>query len=263
MNRNRILLASAMFGIACGALAQTPIKIGFMAELSGPQGALGQDQYDAFMMVVEPQRRQAGRRAGPDPQGGQPAQAGGRDADRRQADREGQGADHHRRHVLERDDGGAQEDHRQGSVPDRLQRGSGADRRRAVLAVLLHRLVAERQPGRSRRQVRDRQGLQARDRHGAELPGGQGLHRRLQALLQGRDHRRDLHAAQPARLLRRAGAGRRQESRRRLRVLPGRARRQLRPPVQAGGPARQDAAAVDVDRPTARRCRRRRTTRSA
>ena len=35
------------------ALAQAPIKIGFMAELSGPQGALGQDQYDAFMMVVE------------------------------------------------------------------------------------------------------------------------------------------------------------------------------------------------------------------
>lgn len=35
------------------AFAQAPIKIGFMAELSGPQGALGQDQYDAFMMVVE------------------------------------------------------------------------------------------------------------------------------------------------------------------------------------------------------------------
>ena len=35
------------------AMAQAPIKIGFMAELSGPQGALGQDQYDGFMMVVE------------------------------------------------------------------------------------------------------------------------------------------------------------------------------------------------------------------
>ncbi len=33
--------------------AQTPIKIGFMAELSGPQGALGVDQYDALMLVVE------------------------------------------------------------------------------------------------------------------------------------------------------------------------------------------------------------------
>jgi branched-chain amino acid transport system substrate-binding protein len=38
---------------AASAGAQAPLKIGFMAELSGPQGALGQDQYDAFMMVVE------------------------------------------------------------------------------------------------------------------------------------------------------------------------------------------------------------------
>ena len=35
------------------AQAQAPIKIGFMAELSGPQGPLGQDQFDAFMMLVE------------------------------------------------------------------------------------------------------------------------------------------------------------------------------------------------------------------
>ncbi len=38
---------------AAPALAQTPIKIGFMAELSGPQGVVGQDQYDAFMLVVQ------------------------------------------------------------------------------------------------------------------------------------------------------------------------------------------------------------------
>mgnify|MGYP002778166692 CR=1 FL=1 len=40
---------------AGGAAAATgaPLKIGFMAELSGPQGALGQDQYDAFMLLVE------------------------------------------------------------------------------------------------------------------------------------------------------------------------------------------------------------------
>jgi branched-chain amino acid transport system substrate-binding protein len=44
-------------GMAAAGLLASPayaqIKIGFMAELSGPQGALGQDQYDAFMMVVE------------------------------------------------------------------------------------------------------------------------------------------------------------------------------------------------------------------
>jgi branched-chain amino acid transport system substrate-binding protein len=38
---------------ASSAYAQAPIKIGFVATLSGPAGALGQDQYDAFMMVVE------------------------------------------------------------------------------------------------------------------------------------------------------------------------------------------------------------------
>jgi branched-chain amino acid transport system substrate-binding protein len=43
---------AALIGLAA-AQAQAPLKIGFIAELSGPQGALGQDQYDGFMMVVE------------------------------------------------------------------------------------------------------------------------------------------------------------------------------------------------------------------
>ncbi|MGD9945291.1 MAG: ABC transporter substrate-binding protein [Burkholderiaceae bacterium] len=45
--------AAACAALAMPAAAQQPIKIGFVAELSGPQGALGQDQYDAFMLVVE------------------------------------------------------------------------------------------------------------------------------------------------------------------------------------------------------------------
>ena len=49
----KLLVALLVGGAAVVAHAQAPIKIGFMAELSGPQGALGQDQYDAFMMVVE------------------------------------------------------------------------------------------------------------------------------------------------------------------------------------------------------------------
>ena len=52
----RILMAGAVavsLAAAMPALAQAPLKIGFMAELSGPQGALGQDQYDALMMVIE------------------------------------------------------------------------------------------------------------------------------------------------------------------------------------------------------------------
>ncbi|MBL8386212.1 MAG: ABC transporter substrate-binding protein [Burkholderiales bacterium] len=48
-------LAGGALLLAAAALAQAqaPVKIGFIAELSGPQGALGQDQYDAFMMVVQ------------------------------------------------------------------------------------------------------------------------------------------------------------------------------------------------------------------
>ena len=54
MKLRHTLLAA---GLAAAGLAAAPavaqIKIGFVAELSGPQGALGQDQYDAFMLVVE------------------------------------------------------------------------------------------------------------------------------------------------------------------------------------------------------------------
>ncbi len=48
------LTAAAVIGaLAAPGLAQAEIKIGFMGVLSGPQGPLGQDQYDAFMLVVE------------------------------------------------------------------------------------------------------------------------------------------------------------------------------------------------------------------
>jgi len=52
----RSALAAALL---CGALgaglaqAQEPVKIGFIATMSGPGGALGQDQYDAFMLAIE------------------------------------------------------------------------------------------------------------------------------------------------------------------------------------------------------------------
>ena len=47
------LLATAVLAALAGAPAQAQVKIGFMAELSGPQGPLGQDQYDALMLVIE------------------------------------------------------------------------------------------------------------------------------------------------------------------------------------------------------------------
>ena len=53
MPRIPMLVVTLLALAATTAHAQSPLKIGFMAELSGPQGALGQDQYDAFMLVVE------------------------------------------------------------------------------------------------------------------------------------------------------------------------------------------------------------------
>src|SRR3982751_3860421 len=54
MQTGKWLLAVPFACCVCAlGQAQTPVKIGFMAEMSGPQGALGQDQWDAFMLVVE------------------------------------------------------------------------------------------------------------------------------------------------------------------------------------------------------------------
>jgi branched-chain amino acid transport system substrate-binding protein len=50
----RACLAAALALCALtGAQAQEPIKIGFVATFSGSIGALGQDQYDGFMLAVE------------------------------------------------------------------------------------------------------------------------------------------------------------------------------------------------------------------
>lgn len=56
----RFLGYSAAATLLCGTLgttatlaAQEPLKIGFIGTLSGPGGALGQDQYDAFMLALE------------------------------------------------------------------------------------------------------------------------------------------------------------------------------------------------------------------
>jgi branched-chain amino acid transport system substrate-binding protein len=47
-----VVVAAGLAVMALSAQAQT-VKIGFMGTLSGPAGALGQDQYDAFMLGVE------------------------------------------------------------------------------------------------------------------------------------------------------------------------------------------------------------------
>ncbi len=50
----RIALAGAVAWLTAPlAVAQTPIKIGYVTTLSGPVGTLGQDMYDGFMLGVE------------------------------------------------------------------------------------------------------------------------------------------------------------------------------------------------------------------
>jgi len=55
--RATLLHAASAAALVCGlmspALAQDALKIGFIGTLSGPGGALGQDQYDAFMLAIE------------------------------------------------------------------------------------------------------------------------------------------------------------------------------------------------------------------
>ena len=53
-HRSPLALACLLSLASFGAFAQgQPLKIGFIGTLSGPAGALGQDQYDAFMLGLE------------------------------------------------------------------------------------------------------------------------------------------------------------------------------------------------------------------
>ena len=49
---NRMMLVLGLAACSLAAQAQS-VKIGFLGTLSGPGGALGQDQYDAFMLGIE------------------------------------------------------------------------------------------------------------------------------------------------------------------------------------------------------------------
>lgn len=50
---NSMVLAASLAACSFSAHAQQTVKIGFLGTLSGPAGALGQDQYDAFMLGIE------------------------------------------------------------------------------------------------------------------------------------------------------------------------------------------------------------------
>ncbi len=53
MTMHKIAASLAVAGLFALPVAHAQLKIGFVAELSGPQAPLGQDQYDALMLVIE------------------------------------------------------------------------------------------------------------------------------------------------------------------------------------------------------------------
>jgi branched-chain amino acid transport system substrate-binding protein len=53
MTMHKIAASLAVAGLFALPAAHAQLKIGFVAELSGPQAPLGQDQYDALMMFIE------------------------------------------------------------------------------------------------------------------------------------------------------------------------------------------------------------------
>jgi branched-chain amino acid transport system substrate-binding protein len=53
MKFTRAMLFAAALVAGGTVQGQEAVRIGFLAELSGPQGVLGQDQYDGFMLAVE------------------------------------------------------------------------------------------------------------------------------------------------------------------------------------------------------------------
>ena len=105
-----------------------------------------------------PHRPQDGRAARRGDLRGRPAEARGRQAEDREADPVRQGRLRHRLHLVERAAGLAQARHRCADLPDQHQRRPLADRRRAVLALLLLDLVAERPDAAGDRRVHEPEG---------------------------------------------------------------------------------------------------------
>jgi hypothetical protein len=139
------LAAFSLMGTA--AVAQTPIKIGYLGTFSGPLAPISNDMYDAFMLVV---KKNGGKL------GGVPVE------------------------IIKEDDQFKPDVGLQ-AVQKLIEK------ERTVLPVSVHHLLAERQLRRSRWKVRSGQGLQKDGSCDVELPSRQRRSARLQEVLQGHD----------------------------------------------------------------------------
>ena len=237
--------ALALAALLAGAAQAQELKIGIMAVLSGPQAVLGGQLRDGFNLGV----KHAGGKLGgltttvtvqddelkPDVAVGKAKQLIERDKVDFVV-----GPD-----LLQHPDGDPQAGHGSQRLPDQPERRTLAAGRQGLQPVLLQYLLPERPAAGGAWQVRAGQGLQESVPAGAQLSGRQGHDRRLQEALQRRDRRRGLHAAGPARFLRRARQDRRRQARRLLRLHAGRHGREPGQAVPPGGP-RLDPVPVGV-----------------
>ena len=204
MRKQLIALVVLVFA-AAAAHAADKVKVGFVSTLSGPSSALGVDIRDGFLLAV---KLNGGKL------GGLPAEVLVSDdqfkpdvaqAAVREERQARQGRFHDRRGVLQHHAGraarGARQQHHLHQPERRRRRRWPA---RTATRCFFARRLAERRVPRGGGPVRQHARPEERLPAGAELPGRQGLARRLQAHLQGPGDRRELHQARPARLRRRA-----------------------------------------------------------
>ena len=144
--RKTLLAAGAALLLAAGpAMAQQkPIKIGFVSTFSGPVAVIGNDMRNSLRARARPYGPQDGRPAGRGDLRGRRLQAGGRQAEDREADRIRPGRFHRRLHLVERAAGLDQAGRQFEDLPGHRQCRPLAGRRRTVLALCVLDLVAER-----------------------------------------------------------------------------------------------------------------------
>ena len=190
MKKTLVAAGAIMALVSAPAMAQQKsVKIGFVSTFSGPTAVIGNDMRNSFELALD----HLGRKMGglpveviyeDDQQKPEVGHAADREADRIRSCRL-----HRRLHLVERALGFAQAGGRFEDHHDQRQRRALADRRRAVLALFLLHLVAERPDARGGRPLHESEGRQERLSARPELRGRQGHAGRPQVDLQGQDRR--------------------------------------------------------------------------
>ena len=237
------LAGATALALAQPAMAADSIKIGFVSTFSGPTAVIGNDMRNSFELALDHLGRKIGGNAGRGDLRRRRAEAGRRQAEDREADPVRQGGLHRRLYLVERAAGLAQDRGRFADLPDQRQCRTVATRRRAVLALCVLDVLAERPDAGGRRPLHEPEERQVGIPDRPELCRRQGHAGRREEHLQGPGARRGIHrVAEPARLLGGTLQGARVEGGVDLRVLSGRGRRAVPQSVCAGRHQAADSA---------------------